>query len=68
MNLDEIKTKMQEYRDYYGSPLIGSDYIKNCQTEDELIEILDYHEQFIEAQCNEAQNGVSRFKRDLGLY
>jgi len=68
MSIEEIKLKMLEYRDYFGSSLINSNNIENCEDIIQLAEILDYHEQFIGDQCNDAQNGVNRFKRDLGLY
>lgn len=67
MKLEEIKNKMASYRDYFGSPLINSDDIEACESSEDLAEILDYHEQFIGDQCNEAQNSVNRFKRSLGL-
>ena len=67
MNIEEIKRKMLAYRDYFGSSLINYSDIEKCEDMTQLTEILDYHEQFIGDQCNDAQNGVNRFKRNLGL-
>lgn len=68
MKIEEIKKKMIDYRDYFGSSLVNSSDIEACEDMEDLAEILDYHEQFIGDQCNDAQNGVNRFKRSLGLY
>lgn len=68
MSIEEIKRKMLDYRDYFGQALINSSDIEGCENITQLAEILDYHEEFIEIQCNDAQSSVNRFKRNLGLY
>jgi len=68
MGIDQIKTEMKSYRDYFGSSLINAYDIDNCYTKEQLAEIIDAHESFLEAQVTDAQSSLSRFKQKLGLH
>lgn len=68
MKIDEIKAAMVAYKDYFGSSLINVEEVKKCKTKEELAEIIDYHESFLEAQVTDAQSSLSRFKQKLGLH
>lgn len=67
MRISEIKKKMITYEDYYGGQFLNIEAIKNAKTKEELSDLIDSHDRFIEDMCNDAQSSLSRFKKDLGL-
>jgi hypothetical protein len=67
MKLSEIKKQMLEYRDFFGGNLLETEKIKNANSKEELAEIIEIHDSFLESQVNDAQNILSRFKERLGL-
>ncbi len=67
MRINEIKKKMISYEDYYGYEFLDVEAIKNAKTKEELSDLIDSHDRFIEDMCNDAQSSLGRFRKDLGL-
>lgn len=67
MTIEEIKKSMKSFRDFYGQSLLEIDQVDSCTTKNELKEILDSHYNFLEAQNNDAQCSLERYKKTLGL-
>ncbi len=67
MKIEKIKNKMIEYRDLFGGSLINVEEVDKCSTKEELAELIDAHETFIEGMATDAQSALQRFKRNLGL-
>lgn len=65
--LDEIKTELLNYTDFFGGSILDSHLIKSATTKDELREIVDRHNDFLSDQANDAQHSLERFKRKIGL-
>lgn len=67
MKIEEIKKKMINYTDLGGNSLLGKEEINQCETKEELAEIIEQHHNFLESVVNDTQNALLRFKNKLGL-
>lgn len=67
MKIAKIKKEMIAYRDFYGGPLLEVDFIEDKTTKEELADIIDTHNSFLECQLCDAQSSLERFKRKVGL-
>lgn len=67
MTIEQIKKKMEAYRDFYGGDLLNIDDIKDCNSKKELAELLDKHRRHQEAMLSDAHGHLDKFKRKLGL-
>lgn len=67
LTLDEIKSKMIDWRDFYGGQLLDIEAVKKANTKEELIEIIEEHSQHIEAMETDAQGHLSKFQKEIGL-
>jgi hypothetical protein len=65
MKIEKIKEKMIAYRDFYGCDLLGLDRIEQAETKDDLKEIIDEHESFIEDMLSDAKSHLSHFRQSL---
>lgn len=65
--LEEIKSKMKAYRDFYGGDLISSSEIEDCKTEKDLCKLIDLHASFLENQYTDALSHLDRFRQTLGI-
>lgn len=67
MEIEKIKQKMIEFKDFFGGHLLEVDLIKESNTKEELISIIDNHSTHLEMQLNDALSHLSRFKERIGL-
>lgn len=67
MTVEEIKTKMLKWIDFYGGDLLYVDEIKSAKTKQELEQILERHRDFMEGMLLDACSHLDRFKESLGL-
>ena len=67
MEINEIKTEMEAFIDFFGDGLFEKHEIKDAETLEELAEIIDSHHSQLEMRCNDAQNHLERFKTKMGL-
>lgn len=68
MEIEEIKIKMKEHKDFFGGNLLEVDKIDSCTTKEELKEIIKSHYNYIEDMCNDAQCSLDKFERTLELH
>jgi hypothetical protein len=67
-NLEDAKQKMKEYRDYFGGELSRADLIDEAKNIIDLDDIFSKHHDFIGDMANDAQHGLERFKREIGVF
>jgi len=67
MTIEQAKQKIRGYRDFFGYDIIYQQEIEEATTFEELCEILTYYDKHIEDMCNDAQNHLSRFRKELGI-
>jgi len=65
--MEEIKKKIKEYRDYWGFEIHYQEEIDSATTYAELGEVLSAYHKHIEDMANDAQNDLSRFRKQIGL-
>ena len=65
LRLKEIKSRLLEWKDFYGQDIVQRDEIKKAKTEEELEEILDTHYRFLENQGQDAKADLDSFKNEL---
>lgn len=67
MTLPQIKAKMKSYRDLLGGDLVGFDEIDSAKTKEELREILNQHDRYLENVLNDAQHHLKAFRNQIDL-
>lgn len=67
MNIDEIKEKMLDHRDFFGGQIIYIDEIKNAKTLKDLSDVLNKYETHLEMLALDAINYHCNFRKKLGL-
>lgn len=67
MKIDDIKKQMLEYRDFYGGELLNVSDVEAAKTRQELYDILNQHEAFMESMLSDAMSHMSNFKHKIEL-
>ena len=65
---EEAKTKMKEYRDFFGGELSDKHLIDDAKNIIDLETILNNHHDYITDMATDAQGSLERFKRDIGVF
>lgn len=65
--MKELKKKIKSYRDYWGLEIHYQGEIDNATTYTELGEVLTAYHKHIKDMANDAQNDLSRFRKQIGL-
>lgn len=66
--LNEIKHKLKEYRDFFGGQLNRYDLIDEACNVLDLEKIVDDHYDYISDMASDAKSSLDKFKREIGLY
>lgn len=66
-DLEFLKPKIRDYRDYWGLEIHYQEDIENASTYTELGDILTKYHQYIEDMANDAQQNLNRFRNEIGL-
>ena len=66
--LDTAKQKMKNYRDIFGGELNRSDLIDDAKNIFDLDRIFQMHFDYIDDMASDAQGGLQRFKREIGVF
>lgn len=67
MKLRQVKEKMKSYRDLIGGDLIGLDDIDGAKNKEELREILNTHDKYLECLFSQAQKHLREFRKQIDL-
>lgn len=67
MELPEIKIAMKNYRDFYGSQLLGSSNIDNCKNLFDCEEVIETHREHLESMLSDANSHLNNFRSRIGL-
>lgn len=67
MEINQIKTEMKSYIDFVGADLLGVDRVDECETKEELAQIIEEHSYHLEIVLSDAQSHLENFKKRIGL-
>jgi len=67
MTIQQIKTEMKQYRDFYGGELLDSEQIDKATSKEELEKIVEDHRNHMEDMLSDAMSHLDRFKRKIGI-
>lgn len=67
MKIEEIKAEMKKYNDIFGGNLSKSEIIDDCNSLEELSQIIDEHIDFLDDCVSDAKSGLEDFRHHLGL-
>ncbi|MGR3177784.1 MAG: hypothetical protein ACUZ8E_06980 [Candidatus Anammoxibacter sp.] len=67
MNIEDIKTEMEDYLDFYGGDLLEASEIDLASTKQELKAIIDHHRDHIESMLSDADNHLDALATRCGL-
>jgi len=65
--LEEIKSRMKSFTDFYGGDLLDISDIEACETKSELADIIERHRDHMECMLCDANSHLNSFKREIGL-
>jgi len=70
MEIEEIKSKMLNFQDFFGGQLLYIDDVEDCKSKEELERIIDRHGGHLEDLLSDAKSHLDKFKQkcELGYY
>lgn len=67
LTVEEIKEEMKWFRDAWGSPLRKLNEVDNCTTKQELNDIINDHNSFLEDMLSDCQSNLEHFRQNIGV-